>query len=682
MNNTVIATFPKDTNYISVSGLTQWDYGQTLSIRGLDLPPAAEVHFSLQETGGESLNRIGVTKDGVTEVSIPDSFLGAPDMAQNYKIWAFVYIREEGSGETIKKICLNVKSRPKPGMYDAPNENEAAIFEKVLQTVTDSADRAEAAQRTATDARNEAINAQTGAETAREKAEDSQKASEDARDNALQSAQNASTSESNAAKAATEAEGFASQAKEAAQSAAQSQSGAENAAGAAGQYAVDVSGYAEEAKNAAMQTGLDAEATAADVQQTGADREAVGIDRAAVEGFMESIRSIAPGIEMEGMGKRIYLDDASDSPLTELTLYGRSEQFTTTGAQLLECFDFQQGETKGLTFEYLGDNTYQVNGTCTTDNTIMHVNTSFQLSAGEYFLTVELLSGSISGKGGNLQIQPNVVYSNKNARFTVNEQTNKGVNVRFDTGCVCDNYTVRYGIYAGSTALPWEPYTGGIPSPSPDYPQEITSVGDSGQIEVRVTDGADQSQSLILSTPEGLCGIPVDSGGNYTDENGQQWVCDTLELRSDGSGRYIRMVNTEIFDHVDVKSFIKETDDAPGRFIINSICKQKYANGEFPSVCNMFVYKKWGLSSKTEWTFAVSTKSIYVRPPEGGNYTIDDVINIFANNLIVARAIVATPIITDLTPAEVQSFLALHTYKPITNITNDADVDMRGGVYS
>lgn len=39
---------------------------------------------------------------------------------------------------------------------------------------------------------------------------------------------------------------------------------------------------------------------------------------------------------------------------------------------------------------------------------------------------------------------------------------------------------------AGNTALPWEPYTGGKPSPSPDYPQKIQSAGDDGNLNVMV----------------------------------------------------------------------------------------------------------------------------------------------------------------------------------------------------
>ena len=47
------------------------------------------------------------------------------------------------------------------------------------------------------------------------------------------------------------------------------------------------------------------------------------------------------------------------------------------------------------------------------------------------------------------------------------------------------------------------------------------------------------AQTLIVSTPDGLPGIPVSSGGNYTDENGQQWVTDEVDLTK---GVYIKKI--------------------------------------------------------------------------------------------------------------------------------------------
>lgn len=48
-----------------------------------------------------------------------------------------------------------------------------------------------------------------------------------------------------------------------------------------------------------------------------------------------------------------------------------------------------------------------------------------------------------------------------------------------------------------------------------------------------------EAQTLALATASGLSGIPVSSGGNYTDENGQQWVCDEVDFRK---GQYVQRV--------------------------------------------------------------------------------------------------------------------------------------------
>nr|DAY48941.1 MAG TPA: hypothetical protein [Caudoviricetes sp.] len=56
------------------------------------------------------------------------------------------------------------------------------------------------------------------------------------------------------------------------------------------------------------------------------------------------------------------------------------------------------------------------------------------------------------------------------------------------------------------------------------------SAGDGGTIVVTLSDRSGKTQTLTLPTPNGLPGIPVTSGGNYTDSTGQQWVCDEVDL--------------------------------------------------------------------------------------------------------------------------------------------------------
>ena len=147
----ITAVFTSGFDHTEVSGLWQYDYGQKLRIQGLSLPPAVEIQFSLNKSGGDSESRVGITKDGVTDVTIPDSMLENGGSVQNYYIYAFIYITDETSGKTVKWVQLHVNSRPKPEAFDSPEE--AKLFREAIAAVNDSADRAETAQRAVEEAK-------------------------------------------------------------------------------------------------------------------------------------------------------------------------------------------------------------------------------------------------------------------------------------------------------------------------------------------------------------------------------------------------------------------------------------------------------------------------------------------------------------------------------------------------
>ena len=140
MGKITTAVLKSGSTTANVYGLWQYDYGQTLRIQGLNLPSAVEIHFSLQETGGTSVSRVGVTKDGVTDVIIPDSMLENDGATRNYDMFAFVYLTDDTSGQTEYKIKLQVKSRPKPEVFGG-GENPN-IFHEAVQAVQKSADKA------------------------------------------------------------------------------------------------------------------------------------------------------------------------------------------------------------------------------------------------------------------------------------------------------------------------------------------------------------------------------------------------------------------------------------------------------------------------------------------------------------------------------------------------------------
>lgn len=142
MNNILTAVF-EDDRYCRVSGAWQYDYGQILRIQGLNLPKAVEIHFSLTEKSGESITRIGTTKDGVTDVRIPDSML-EKETNQNYSIYAFIYLSDVTSGNTEYRITIMANTRPKPEVPGSPEEPE--IFRETIEAVNQAAARSEAAR--------------------------------------------------------------------------------------------------------------------------------------------------------------------------------------------------------------------------------------------------------------------------------------------------------------------------------------------------------------------------------------------------------------------------------------------------------------------------------------------------------------------------------------------------------
>lgn len=188
----------------AVSDLWQWDYGQTLRIQGVKLPAAVEVQFSTTERIGETVTRIGVTKEGVTEVPIPDTLLDGGGTTQDYTIYAFVYIENGDSGKTEYRVSMKVRARPKPEAHATPEEGE--LFRQAIVAVAESADRAESARKSAEASADEAKTAKENAETAVKNAEAFKTEAETARSGAVRAATESTDAKNSAEKSRAAAE--------------------------------------------------------------------------------------------------------------------------------------------------------------------------------------------------------------------------------------------------------------------------------------------------------------------------------------------------------------------------------------------------------------------------------------------------------------------------------------------
>lgn len=230
-------------------------------------------------------------------------------------------------------------------------------------------------------------------------------------------------------------------------------------------------------------------------------------------------------------GNPVSITDSVEWPLLDLKVYGKSTQ---TSNQLLPLTE-DTYTTGGLTATLQGDGSLVVNGTPQSIPTNL-VFFALNLEPGTYYV-----SGGVT-TSGNLYLcvqitSPSGVgfYINQSFTITGNETFVTAMIQNVDTTPLND-YAISPMINRGNSALPIQKYTG---TPSPESPMPIVSAGEGGSISLTVSNSADQSQPLTLSTPNSLPGIPVDSGGNYTDAEGQQSACDVKDY---GTGKYTQMV--------------------------------------------------------------------------------------------------------------------------------------------
>lgn len=272
----------------AVSDLWQWDYGQTLRIQGVKLPAAVEVQFSTTDRIGETVTRIGVTQEGVTEVPIPDTLLEGGGTTQDYTIYAFVYIENGDSGKTEYRVSMKVRARPKPEAHATPEEGE--LFRQAIVAVAESADRAESARKSAETAADQAENAKKAAEEAKAAADADKEAAEAAQEKAEAAQKAAKNAETEAKKAQTSTETAKREtetAKTAVETMKSTVAGYADNANVAKKAAETARSEAETAKNDAVQAKEAAErakiGTAADREVTEAASKAAQVSAVSAE---------------------------------------------------------------------------------------------------------------------------------------------------------------------------------------------------------------------------------------------------------------------------------------------------------------------------------------------------------------------------------------------------------------
>ena len=740
----IAAVFTENNDYAQVYGVWQWDYGQELRIQGLNLPAAVEIHFALQETGGEAVTRVGVTQDGITTVPIPDSMLEGAGSSKDYQIYAWVYLADQVSGETIKRIKIQVRARPMPEAFEAPEDGE--IFRQAIEAVNEAAKRAEDAGKEAVSSAGEAREAATQAGKHLETVQGLADQAEINADTVAQDKQAVAGMLSQVQQAASEAALSAEAAKLSETAAGKAQEGAEAAEDGARQYAADTEADRQEvasARQAVQQMREDVAADKSEVEQTAAgfvdtarqavsdvnaagkaqvdaiktagqgasnavetakttavqavtaegdkqvqrvqeaaagveaDREQIGQNKADIAGLAEDITDLAPGIKITATGTDITIKDAAEGrELRGLRVFGRSEQGEGPSPD-----NPQEIESVGGT----GNIEVAIQGKNLLRGRLYHA--KYSSGIGFIYNDDEMVlpyapSKENDGIGYIVPCEPGKRYTfsvsnpNKNAAVGISEYKtfedakNHQNAIGYRTVALPEtSYTSKsQGVLLCVLAAKW---TDGNTSLHECTVSELLQL----ELGSNVTayEHPKTLQSITLQTPNGLPGIPVTSGGNYTDANGQQWVCDEIDLERE---KYIERRWQKVFDGSEDWR-IYSSSRFKG-YMIDGILP--FSDSRRAGFCNMFTVSENTEIIESIW-LGVGNSILYTVSNRFYDESLEDkgLANwkaFLAENPMKVMTYLDTPIERGLAPEEIAAYKALRTYSPTTVVSNDAGCHM------
>ena len=219
------------------------------------------------------------------------------------------------------------------------------------------------------------------------------------------------------------------------------------------------------------------QATAAEIAE---DREQIHTNR---DNTARLQRTAAGAITRSAEGSFVTLEDAADEMgFRRIEIEGETRQVTTTGAQMI---DFEQC-LKNWKSQYtqVGGRVYKI----TAIGAGYQAPISF--SAEDTKVTLSGIIRDLSGSGYRIDL----IDSSGNIVGRINKDiksiTGLASKIRLNFAEAGAGEYSDIMLNAGSAAIPWEPYTGSKPSPSPEYPQELRNVGvqrEDGKFKVKVT---------------------------------------------------------------------------------------------------------------------------------------------------------------------------------------------------
>lgn len=351
----------------------------------------------------------------------------------------------------------------------------------------------------------------------------------------------------------------------------------------------------------------------------------------------------APAIIASASGESIQLSDSGDAPLTDIKLYGKSKQDGEPSPDNPVEIEIP-GSDGNVEIEVTGENLYDLDSVGTYYDNFQSLNAK---NGQSLYIMIETTSGTSpmnyrfrfadGTKGGDENIVSPSESNGVNKKVITLNKDITGIGF-YNTDMDNIRTVSKVMVAISDTELTYEPY---------------------------------KHTSATLPTPNGLPGIPVTSGGNYTDADGQQWVCDEIDY---ARGKYVQRVKKRellasdnwLTSGSQLRQYVRLDDAEIGIYspIISNYFKMGiWTNDNVGTICLGDGYDPLcGVSTK-DFESIEAIKTWLREKSSAGNpcYVIYKLL---------------TPIETDLTTEQLTTLKQLRTYQTVTNITIDTELQV------
>lgn len=364
------------------------------------------------------------------------------------------------------------------------------------------------------------------------------------------------------------------------------------------------------------------------------------------------------------LGKGVYKKTVEGNPAIAqgslarrylgITMQGWTEQAQYEGKNLFDISDFETNN-KGII----------ENGTILFKQSLGTVTYYLRLSPGTYSISIKRSGYSGIGiKVNEVFVVNNGGSNNRTSNFDVSDgdsvvlEFSEGQNPNGEDRMIYDIM-----LNSGSTALSYEPYTGGAPSPSPDYPQEIVSSGSwdetaqKWEYEITIANeqtDPDKNQTVTLTSDR-----PLTKWDRLEKRNGQWgWVYKSAEIVLDGSE------DESWFDFATNDGYYTTI----GTSVYNDSSVEGYAFSDKFLFVDTFSYEHPSIISQSKYYYFLNVKRY--------GETLSDWRTYLQTNPVTILYETELETFVPLTTAEQEQMNALHTFRPTTVLSNDAGCEM------